>query len=93
MRVAFKSPRGITVRQAAQSLFSTDDPSRNEIEKARRKLDLRGLNLILYLAIEALIERGPSWADYFLAFVAIEDLGDRIKCEIADQELGEEERR
>lgn len=47
VRVAFKSPRGITVRQAAQSLFSTDDPSRNEIEKARRKLDLRGLNLIL----------------------------------------------
>jgi replicative DNA helicase len=33
------STEGITVRDAAARLFTTADPSKNEIEKARRKLD------------------------------------------------------
>ena len=73
------------------SSFTLDDLfAREHIVLRFTPDDLRGLNLILYLAIEALIERGPSWSDYFLAFVAIEDLGDRIKCEIADQKLGKD---
>lgn len=37
--LTLKSERGVTVKQAASKLFSTDDPTRNQIEKARRKLE------------------------------------------------------
>lgn len=39
VHVVLRSRKGVTVKQAASTLYSTDDPNRNEIEKARRKLD------------------------------------------------------
>jgi len=39
VRVVLKAPKGLTVRQAAEKLFGTDAPDRNQVEKARRKLD------------------------------------------------------
>lgn len=38
VRFHFKKGEDVTVRQAAQRLSHTDDPTRNEIEQARRKL-------------------------------------------------------
>jgi hypothetical protein len=38
VRVHFKKGEEVTVRQAAQRLSHTDNPTRNEIEQARRKL-------------------------------------------------------
>jgi hypothetical protein len=38
VRVHFKKGEDVTVRQAAKRLSHTDDPTRNEIEQARRKL-------------------------------------------------------
>jgi hypothetical protein len=38
IHVVLKAERGLTVKQAARALFSTDEPDRNQIEKARRKL-------------------------------------------------------
>jgi energy-coupling factor transporter ATP-binding protein EcfA2 len=37
--ISLRSDRGMTVKQAARKMFETDEPTRNQIEKARRKLD------------------------------------------------------
>ncbi|MGY1836486.1 AAA family ATPase [Blastococcus sp. SYSU DS0510] len=48
LALARHSPGGITARGAAQALFESDKPDRNQIEKARRRLDAlaRGGHLI-----------------------------------------------
>jgi hypothetical protein len=50
--------------------------------------DLRGLYLVHFLALEALITRGVygmNPTDYNTALDAILDLRDRLACEVADQ--------
>jgi len=39
VRVVLRNRGGVTVRAFAETLFSTDDPDRNQIEKARRRLE------------------------------------------------------
>lgn len=39
LNITLRSEKGVTVKQAARKLFSVDEPNRNQIEKARRKLE------------------------------------------------------
>lgn len=39
LHVVLRASRRLTVREAAEQMFGTDDPTRNQVERARRKLE------------------------------------------------------